>query len=395
MTTQQDYIPTRESSQLKIALVTPYFFPTIGGYSTFAYNLAKALSSLGHNVDIITCDSSEKYLADLNGKVRLFSFPRRKIGLAKRLSILKVPAFRNLCIFYSNESFVLDASKFLSQNKYDVVHTNGFPFEALPCTFRPGAASVHTFHTQPIARANFLSRMLSRRLFTAVKKSTCVSKRIADEIPGKLGIDVSTVIVNGVDLELFAPVTKKEDSALVVGTVTNFNWKEKAEGIKVLIDAIARLKHSKLKKLPTLTIVGSGSKFKEEISGHAVKSGIQGISMRTASYSEMPAIYNEFDVYVHSSKQEGFPMSILEAMASGKPIVTTAAFPELAEHKSVHFAATRDEVSEKLYQFFSDSDFMRKQQSLARQEAANFSWQTVAKRYLQLYGETVDQCKLT
>src|SRR5438445_5543262 len=150
---------------MKIALVTPYYFTTIGGYSTFAYNLAKSLNSLGHSIDIITPGHTEYVIKILNDNLRVIFFPKGRIPLRKKVDILRNLNFRNICLLYTDYNFYFEVSQWLLQHKYDVVHTNGFPFEALPSTFQKEAITVHTFHTQPLKPHKLHLRLMYRHLF--------------------------------------------------------------------------------------------------------------------------------------------------------------------------------------------------------------------------------------
>lgn len=73
------------------------------------------------------------------------------------------------------------------------------------------------------------------------------------------------------------------------------------------------------------TIVGNGVWGDENYSAYIKKIGIDGYCtfIDTVARKDMPYYYNRCNVFVSTSIAEGFQVSILEAMASGKPVVTT------------------------------------------------------------------------
>ena len=371
---------------MKIALVTPYYFPTVGGYSTFSYNLAKAFAFLGHRVDIITPGPNGQSIQNLSDNLRVLFFPKHSIPMRQKLGILKNFDFRNFCLLYNNNSFYSEVAQWLLDNKYDVVHTNGFPFEALPSTLQNEPISVHTFHTQPLKPAKLPNRIMYRRLFEFIDHATCVSQRISSDVASNLGVFAHNIISNGVDLGFFKPVLRADaGKGLVVGSITNFTWKSKAVGLKMLIDSVKVLENENLSPEISKVIIVGGGKFKEEIMKCAEKVDLKNVVFKTATYEEMPSIYNEFDIYIHASGQEGFPIAIVEALACGKPVVSSADFPEMASSKAVQTVKSQEEMVDALRNLITDVDKRKEKGILARVEAENFSWKNIANCYLELY----------
>jgi glycosyltransferase involved in cell wall biosynthesis len=199
-------------------------------------------------------------------------------------------------------------------------------------------------------------------------------------------LSVTNVITNGVDLEFFKPAVSQEaGSGLVIGSVTNFNWKDKAFGLKLLIDSIKALEMQDLPPTGSkLVIVGNGI-YRNEIMDYAGSLALKNVFFRTAKYEEMPSVYNEFDIYVHASGQEGFSVSILEALACGKPVVTSSRITELTSLKAVQIVQSREEMISALRTLITDVEMRRKLGVVARREVENYSLRTIANQYLKLY----------
>jgi len=79
-----------------------------------------------------------------------------------------------------------------------------------------------------------------------------------------------------------------------------------------------------LKKIPdaVFLVVGDGN-LRDELKSRCEQMGLNKKIVFTGNRKDIPAILNMLDVFVLSSDWEGFPMTILEAMAAARPCVVT------------------------------------------------------------------------
>ncbi|RLI12003.1 hypothetical protein DRO35_04035 [Candidatus Bathyarchaeota archaeon] len=127
------------------------------------------------------------------------------------------------------------------------------------------------------------------------------------------------VIQNPVDDESFKPSETKNSKEIVIGTVTRI---VPMKGLKNLIQAAKYL----VETLPNVRFIVVGPIQDEEYFHECLKlAGNLGVSDRfTFVGQDDPAKwYTKFDVFVLSSLMERSPMAVLEAMASGLPVVCT------------------------------------------------------------------------
>jgi glycosyltransferase involved in cell wall biosynthesis len=154
------------------------------------------------------------------------------------------------------------------------------------------------------------------------------------------GIDPAKVfrIPIGVDVRLFPPQTPDSravarrklglpEQAYVVGSFQKdgIGWGDGDEpklikGPDVLVEAMRLLRQRR----PELHVLLSGPARGYVRSG-LERHGIPYVHVRPEAYEGVAALYVALDAYVVSSRQEGGPKSVLEAMASGVPIVSTRA----------------------------------------------------------------------
>lgn len=130
-----------------------------------------------------------------------------------------------------------------------------------------------------------------------------------------LGID-SKLIPGGADAELFKPA-KKENDDIVITMVSRLS---KGKGLDLFID-IARTLASKYQgKDIKFMLVGNGSllpSLQRRI--NRLKLNIKLVNR--VSDEELAKILQDSSIYLHTSLQEGFGLSICEAMACGLPVV--------------------------------------------------------------------------
>lgn len=135
------------------------------------------------------------------------------------------------------------------------------------------------------------------------------------------------VIPNGVDVERFqAGRFGREsvrnqlglpDGAVVVGTVARL---AEPKALHILIEAVVQVS----KSLPQvrLVIVGDGP-LRGDLERCVADRGASDRVLFTGLRSDIPEVLAAFDIFALSSISEGLPVSLLEAMAAGKPVVAT------------------------------------------------------------------------
>jgi glycosyltransferase involved in cell wall biosynthesis len=134
------------------------------------------------------------------------------------------------------------------------------------------------------------------------------------------------VIPNGIPLPTFPTAADRlrareklavADDEVVVGIVARLGA-EKAH--EVLFEAIASCARSVGQV--RLVVIGEGER-KDELSALAEKLGIDGRTTFLGVRRDVPELLPGFDIACLSSMYEGLPITLIEAMAAGLPIVTT------------------------------------------------------------------------
>ena len=137
------------------------------------------------------------------------------------------------------------------------------------------------------------------------------------------------LINNGIDDQTFAyfsglGVNKRatDERPLTFGSIMRFSA-QKAPGY--LVEAFARLVRG-LPQVPLRLVVAGDGELLADVKGQARASGVGEDISLLGWRTDIAGVLHGYDVFVISSLYEGFSYAILEAMAAGLPIVTTAVF---------------------------------------------------------------------
>ncbi len=139
----------------------------------------------------------------------------------------------------------------------------------------------------------------------------------------------------------------------------------------------------------TLTIAGYGA---QESRLRAMASGL-GDAVRflgRVEPPEIPRLYDEHDVFLNSSVVDNQPLSILEAFASGLPVVSTAtggisAMVRHGETGLIVPAADPASMARAVETLWERPETARAMARRARQEAARYTWPHVREKWLKVY----------
>ena len=183
------------------------------------------------------------------------------------------------------------------------------------------------------------------------------------------GVDETKMIKTdlGVDLGLFTPGHSRSDGVfriIFVGQITQ------RKGISYLIEAFRRA-----------AIPSSELHFVGEVIGTPNPwirvPGVRHVP--PVPRAELPALYRAADVYVLPSLAEGFPLTSLEAMACGLPVIVsenTFAHDVLTEGHDGFVVPIRDAgaIAERLVTLYRDPDLRARMGIAARQTAERYPW---------------------
>jgi L-malate glycosyltransferase len=172
-----------------------------------------------------------------------------------------------------------------------------------------------------------------------IKKYICVSNAIKEILAeGVKDKSKLTVVHSGIDLDRFSAPQQKgllrkelqiSSDELIIGNVAAL---ADHKDYYTFIDTVKLLKTKGLKA--KYLIVGDGP-LKNDIQKYAVLKSLQEDIIFTGFRADIPIVLADFDIFLFTSKTEGLGTSVLDAMASAVPIVSTNAggIPEIIQHE--------------------------------------------------------------
>src|SRR6266404_1056784 len=283
----------------------------------------------------------------------------------------------------------------------DIVHTHIQVLRyALPSMlFLKGAAILHTVHNLAEREIEPRARWIHRYAFHNGVVPVAVAEEVARSVQRLYGIQRCRVISNGIPTEYYArPQTPRNE------------WRAR-EGFRdddVLFLCVARFapqkNHALLLKAfaegpapdPTahLILVGEGT-LKEQLQDQAKNLGLARRVHFLGLRTDIPDVLGATDVFVLSSDYEGNPLSVMEAMASGLPIVSTDAggVPTLFERGKEGFIVARGDaqaLGNSMASLLRDRETrVSLGRAAARRAKQNFDVSTMVQAYEELYEKLV------
>jgi sugar transferase (PEP-CTERM/EpsH1 system associated) len=245
-----------------------------------------------------------------------------------------------------------------------------------------------------------------RRLYRPfVQRWTAVSLDLRRYLVDRVGIPASRVehLCNGVDVQRFAPQGDAPvpipggpfDPARhwIVGTVGRLSPVKNQAG---LIDAFAHALDAApaMRERARLVVAGDGP-LRAELAARAQQKGLDGRVWFAGERRDVPAVLRGLHVFVLPSLGEGISNTILEAMASGVPVLATAVGgnPELVTPGHTGLIVPVDDapaLAAALSQTFADPATTRRWAAQARHDAEQrFSLDAMVERYARVYEQAL------
>ena len=218
--------------------------------------------------------------------------------------------------------------RYIKTRRIDIVHTHHFTqlwFAALPARLA-GARIIHTEHEFFSYGESLFSRAMIKPLSGLCHRVTAVGPEVAEYFVRTIGMprEHVSVIPNGVDLTKFnydpKPVREElglSKDHLVIGTVGRL---EPEKDQKTLLEAFRYVKEKQ--SAARLVIVGNG-RMADELKVHAKRLGVAGHTLFLGTRRDVPRVLSAMDLFALPSVREGLPISLIEAMAAGKPVVAS------------------------------------------------------------------------
>jgi glycosyltransferase involved in cell wall biosynthesis len=213
----------------------------------------------------------------------------------------------------------------------DIVHTHSYVmrYTMLPTIMRRVRGRIHTVHNIASKEVEFFGRIVhwvAFRIFGYIPVG--ISKAVSKSVEDLYNIPCST-IYNGIPLDRFLAVRRKKNGKRNVVFI-NVSWFRPQKDHRLLVEAFAEA--VKLASGIRLLLVGDGP-LRAEIEKRVKEKKLYDKILFLGLRDDVDLLFAKSDIYISSSKWEGFGLTIVEAMAAGKAVIATAVdgVPELVQ----------------------------------------------------------------
>lgn len=373
---------------MRIGIVTQSYYPIPSGLTEHVYYLAKELINLGHEPTIIT----SRFFHNNND----LGLDVVRVGWDFRLPIPINGSFNNVNICYQ---LTKKLRRICEEKRFDIIHIHCpldpiFPLAALRNLSIP---KVGTFHSY--AKVNLGYEIFGHQFREYADQLDCriAVSEAAKEFSERYFSGEYDVIPNGINLERFnpniRPIEKFNDglfNILFVGRL------DPRKGVKYLLKAFPLI----YEQYPhcRLIVVGNGfltdyyRMYTPEDSSHKIF--FEGYVLP----KDIPRYYATADVFCAPAiGGESFGIVLLEAMASGKPIVAsniTGYSQLITDYQEGLLVPPKNPsaIAEAVIELIQNRELRKEMGRRGLEKARKFSWHAVAKQIEQCYYKALANC---
>ncbi len=394
----------------KVCFISPEYWPLTGGTGSYVYYLSNELLKNGHKIYVVTGSNQTQDI---------------KVNPQLDVSFLKIPKMPIVKSFMLAGNSYRKLQSVRETANVDIIHPQLplTPSFAVPPNF--GKTLVCTVHStwkgeaeairgEPYMRLNanekflvsfnWFLRIFEEGMLHRARKIIAVSNFTKWELTNyyKIPERKIKVIHNGVDINKFKPAEDKRKVKAELGfnpddiAIVSVGRLYARKGLFTLIQSIPAV----IKRFPNAKFIISGKGQSDEMKkliAHAERIGVKNNIIFTGYYPDkkLPKLYQAADVFAFSTFYEHHPFAVLEALATGLPVVTTTVggISETIESGRNGFLVepfNEKQFADKILYLLEHSGFAAEMGALARKNVVEqLDWRIVVKDAMRVYEEAL------
>ncbi len=358
---------------LRIALVTEYYYPHLGGICEHVHFFAREARRLGHHVDIIT--------SNLEGAVN----EPHVIRIGRSQPVYFNGSQARMTLGWNLKKQLRDAFR---RGNYDIVHVHSplspwLPVIAIDAADCPVVGTFHTYFDKSnlygLTRKWLQGKLDRMAAAVAVSHSTTVALNRYFEANW-------TIVPNGIDLDLFNPhVAAPPGIRKDVPVILFLGRFDPRNGLTTLIDSFKKVKGTN--REAQLVVVGDGPLRKHY---YRAAAGDPDITFVGAVLGSRPSYYAHSSMYACPTTKASFGITLLESMACETPVVCSdiLGFRDVVKHEreALMFpCGDVDALSDDLVRLLDDETLRARLGKTGRHHAQEYGWPSVTAAILDVY----------
>lgn len=391
---------------MRVLMTNWVYLPEFSGAALQSHRLAIELRQLGVNVQMLT-GTHEHSL----------------VGIDRIDDVIVHRKLRDVSSLSGRLRYWWELDRFIQKNRkrIDLVHTHGFHPRVNMAAKRAGLPVVTKITNQtvddPVAVLARRYGALKYKIYSQAEAVIATSRVLEDLcLSASLPKEKVVRIPNGVDADAFRPAEEKERQRLrrtflapknkiILLTVGTVNY---TKGLDLLIRALYKL-DAEAKDIIRLWVVGPTTNrdsygsvqtgFEEyvpKVKSMISEFGLENVVQFKGRQSNVNEYMRAADIYIHPSRKEGQPNAIIEAMASGVPVVANllpGITDEILQNGRFGFLVDGEESREfaAVLQMLINNESLRRR--ISRQSRDHilkyYSLKQIAQRYLSLYSSVI------
>jgi glycosyltransferase involved in cell wall biosynthesis len=386
---------------MKILIATESFYPNISGVAVFSYNLAHEMALAGHEVFVVAPSPKLIPFIEDRGGIKIFRLASRKnpfrkgyyISKSPFLSVKKIVNEIRPDVIHLQDPAAISLSALIAARrlKIPVVVTNHFALDYVT-SYLPWAKPIHPLiHTVLNAYLGWI--------YNRAQVLTCPSQMIANHFIKRNLKSQPIVISNGVDLGRFMPfygdrasalrdwqVPKNEPIILYVGRLDV----DKQTGLLIKTMALV------VKKVQChLILIGEGKEIddlKKMVKDLQIENHVTFTGFISNDSDLLPRIYQNATVFTNPCSIEAQGISVLEALATGLPIVAAngGALPELIKNNQNGYLfepGNVEDLAAKLIKILTDQNLAKKMGEKSLEIVESHMFENTFNRFEEIYSK--------
>ena len=352
--------------------IMPRYYP--GGAERLVLEYAKHLDTEKYNTIVASCvDDGELFAAFKRTPAAIFVGAKHK-----QVSLLAI---------------LRDLKKYIKKHKPDIIHTHLLSADVVGYKLKKAFPQVQWISTQHNVEHHrpWLYRAIWKRALKKADRVIAVSPTVEAFARGVFGVsaDKLVMIPNGIDLSRWKDIDKAALFRTSPYQLASIGRLETQKGHSYALEALSKLKKHKWK----YHIFGDGS-LHQSLAMQASELGIASRVYLHGNVQDLPTKLRSVDLVIQPSLWEGMSLTIMEAMAAGRPVLATdAAAAGLIEHKHTGYVAKAGDVGSlqfALEAILSHADKAKSVAQAGREHAlAEFGIERHVKSVADVYKNTV------
>lgn len=377
---------------MRICFISRRYFPAISGMSVYAANLLRELVWMGHHVTMVS-----QYRGDEEGTRVYGGGPPPEVPGVQVIGLEARGEQEGGNFEKDIEEMVQVVVDEHGRSPFDVIHAQyGYPtgLAALVASRHTGVPNIVSIQGGDGHWVGTCCGTHKRAMLSVLDHAGALligSRSFAAEVAENHGVlpESFTVIPGAVNTEHFYPANGRTGEVPDEPLLLYHGRVDARKGVLDLLDAFATLS----KNRPVRLLVSGIGPDSETAAERARKLGLDRRVEFSgyAAYDDTPEVYRRADFFVSPTHAEGFSNTILEAMATGLPTVSTRAVGVVdclrhEENALLHEPGDVDGLTNAVSRMLDDAPLRRRLAREALEEARTlYAWPTVARQIASVY----------